>query len=288
MNTSTQASLNHIGTPIAPWFVGGIYTNPDSAHISINSPFVQWGWGVFTSSRIIKGVFLGKNLHIQRLLKQAEAIEIHAPSEKELQEMLQTWLSFFQTDQTPIRAKIILPQDAPPIFIAHSLRIDTPRIVSISCDPTDLLPKSAAWSTLKMTSHAEYRILSQRIRNTEYDDLILHTSEGYIVETTSSSLWFLAEGTFFYPDTSLGGIDSITSFLMRKIFLDMGYKVEPWKGSVHDIPSNSRCYISNCVKGIQAVRKIGPTQFFSVDLTEKETLDQALEKALWNLGISLA
>ncbi len=264
---------------ISPWFINGAFVNPESAYIHLDSQQPLSGLSVFSTGTVISALFLGGKYHIQRLIKDSQALLIECKSAIELQETLTIWCQHLRYETQPIKAKIIIGSGIAPIFTAHAIGT-FPEVVTLLYNPKQIIPKLLKWSRIKMSARVEYRFLHASAQQKGYDDALLLDSKENIIETTNSAFWFISNETLFYPDPDLGGIDSITKRALITSCMAVNYPTEKWRGSLDQIPKNSRCYISNCVRGIQAVSHIGDYSPFPIDLQEKSSLQKRLTKNL--------
>lgn len=268
--------------PCGPWCLNGRYLLPNEAHIPITSPLVQWGYGVYTTGKMVQGKLFGKKEHLKRLFSDGQAIGIKISNREILEHNLTKWLSFFETISTPICVKIIIQQDGAFYFLAfHMDEQIHPLPVRLLLTATGLLPKTSPWSQYKSASRAEYMFLKKQAQDMGYDDLLLYRENYHIVETTSSAIWFMHNDTLFFPDPKLHGMKSISASALQNGEIAWEY----WTEGLSNIPEKSRLYTSNALRGVQMVHSITlddsqKTIVYTINPEEHKKLNQELWQIL--------
>ncbi len=272
---------------VNPWYFRDTFISSDELIIPWNHPTVQWGWGAFTTGRMTQGIFEAGRLHIDRILRDAQALSIPLPSKKDLLEKLERWLKELPQSQD-LKIKLsLIPPHGDAVFTAYTIEPSSSHIWRLYYDPIRTLhPRPKGYGKRKTHSYADYMLLKKHAQEQGFHDALLSSEDGCIIETASCSFFFSHKGVFYFPtDEDKRILDSITRNLLTHALEKANSKIVTWQGTVDEIPTDASCYCTNCIHLITQVESIMQKSFPLNDI-EKNWLSSLLQHELVSTGVA--
>lgn len=245
---------------MASWvIINGSCLPEDEAVISVTDRGFLFGDGVFTTIRVTDGQPEFYNEHLEKLSRHCRAIGIKPPqidrhSVEDLIQRNQALTGIW-------RLKIIVTggsgrhldlREREAGYVVISLH---PYIPSSSKEiklTVILQEVSGLLSSIKSLAYLERLWIKQKALDNGFDDAIVISPEGFILETAFSNLFWTVDNHFYYPDPSLPYQCGVTLSLALKKAEKQGILIHPVKAKIEDIPSDASVYICNSMMGIVA------------------------------------
>ena len=169
------------------------------------------GDGCFEVIRSYRGHPFAFDLHFRRLLKSANVLELEAPRA----DLLFGWLELM-ADGTDCLLRVVLTRGRPGekgkcLVLRHPLPplIDQLRLKTVHAP---WHPGGTSWNLagVKTISYAPNIAAGREARNAGFDDALLVSREGHLLEGPTFSVAWVVEGKVHTPDLDLGILDSVT------------------------------------------------------------------------------
>jgi 4-amino-4-deoxychorismate lyase len=109
---------------------------------------------------------------------------------------------------------------------------------------------SSPHSRLKTLSYLSRLYVADYAKTRGFDDAIVLSCEGFIMETAFSNIFWVVGQEVFVPCSGLDLLLGITILKQIDEYRLKGYKVSFVKAKVEDIPSNAQIYICNSIRGV--------------------------------------
>ncbi len=239
------------------------------ASISVTDSAVLRGDGCFEAIRSYDGICFRVSDHLDRLQRSADALQLEAPP----RHRLENWIDEVGRAGGDCIVRVVLTRgaalpggDAPPrcIVLAHPLppRSEGVRLAAVTA-PWHPAGRSWDLAGVKSTSYAPNMAASRQASAAGFDDALLVSDTGVVLEGPTFSIGWCRSGNAYTPALSLGILESIT----RRVVMETMevYEVEESLQAVEDA---DEVFAMSTVKEVVAVRALGHVTYPHGDVTE--------------------
>ncbi len=200
--------------------IDGVEVPEAEAGVSVFDWGLQRGFGCFEVIRAYHGVPFRLGAHLDRLAGSAAALEIQVPPRAALEE----WVRAVSRAGGDCQVRVLLTGGGrDPLVAAAGRTIVLWEPVAAAPEALRLLPTEAPWHpgtdrspfyAVKWLSYAANMASSDRARRRGYDDALLLTPEGLVLEGPTFSVAWVAGGRLETPALGLGILPSITRVVL--------------------------------------------------------------------------
>lgn len=240
-------------------FLDGDFLPSDKACVSIHDWGFQYGWGVFTSVLVKEGVLINSELHEERLRSNCQMLDIY-PALPALSDMLEL-IRLNEANQGEWKLKI---------GIRAQCSADFPKPASLYMTLAPLDKTSPAWrlishsgsrsailSRCKSFSYAEHSVLRQQALKKSADDMLLLDEVGHILETTTASIFWVADGKLYHPSFDLPLLPGTAlKALCSQLSGRSGIEIKSCKIRLEEVPAHASWYAINALRGVVPIVQI--------------------------------
>ncbi len=239
----------------------------DEAAVPVRDWVVLRGDGCFEAIRSYGGRLFRLDDHLDRLERSATALDLPLPARHELV----AWSEEAARQGGDCSIRVVVTRGS-----GHP-GVDLPGRVVVLAEPLPNLPEAyrlvplpAPWhpggdpwelSGVKSTSYAPNMAAQRRAQAAGFDDALLVSREGWILELPTSSVGWFHEGSVQTPALDLGILDSIT----RRVVLDeasrAGLEVREGRFSIEALLSADEAFVMSTLKEVRPVRAVGERAF---------------------------
>ena len=243
--------------------------------IPVTDSSVVRGDGCFEVMKLYGGRLFGLEEHLDRLQRSASALGIVLPARDDIR----TWVERIASQHVSGLVRVMVTRgssisgvDGPSNVIIF--RHPAPEIAPV----VTLLPVPAPWHAAgiewdlagaKLLSYAPNVAASRRAKEGGFDDALLISSDALVLEGSTFSVAWMANGVLQTPTLDLGILDSIT----RKVVLEeaerMGLEVVEGLWNLENVAEASEVMALSTVREVQAVSEIGPLSFEAGHVTSR-------------------
>ncbi len=204
---------------------------PSDGHIPVTDSSVLRGDGCFEVMKSYGGHPFAVDEHLDRLQRSADALGIALPSRFDLA----NWIDKAAAEVGDGAVRVVVTRgssvpglDDPSNVIVFGHTWDAGQ------GPTRLLSVEAPWHAAgedwdlagaKVLSYAPNMAASRRAKARGYDDAVLVTTEGLLLEGPTFSVAWVVDGVLETPELGLGILDSITRRKVLEVAADLGLKI---------------------------------------------------------------
>jgi branched-subunit amino acid aminotransferase/4-amino-4-deoxychorismate lyase len=239
--------------------------------LSVFDGAVLRGDGCFEAIRTYGGRPFAFDRHYERLLRSAAALRLSVPARAELE----SWVERSADGDGIVRIVLTRggavpdhPDAARCLVLWHPLPVLAAGI--------RLLPVTAPWhpggaewelAGVKTISYAPNQAASRRATSEGFDDALLLSREGLVLEGPTFSVAWVCDGVMETPELSLGILASVTVGVVSELCDTLGLKLAEGRYPLDRLESASEVMALSTVKEIVPVIAVGPTQFQSAPIT---------------------
>jgi branched-subunit amino acid aminotransferase/4-amino-4-deoxychorismate lyase len=235
--------------------------------VPVTDSSVIRGDGCFEVIKAYSGRPFAMVAHLDRLERSAKALDIAMP----VREELVGWIEDMAADDPDGVIRVILTRGS-----AVPGATQEPLTVIFAHDwvrgnvPARLLPVPAPWHAAgvewelagaKVLSYAPNQSASRRATSEGFDDALLTTVEGVVLEGPTFSVAWVVDGALETPGLDLGILDSITRRVMFEIAEDLGIEVVQGSWELERLAQAQEVLALSTVREIQPVAAVGGMRF---------------------------
>lgn len=249
--------------------IGTFYINghPVDGSIPVTDSAVLRGDACFEVIKAYGGKPFELDGHLDRLEFSAKAMGIPLPARELLASWI--WTSAAEIGDCAVRVVVTRGGSVPGIE-------DRSRVIVFSHtwerpgDTTTLLPVTAPWHAAgvgwdltgaKVTSYAPNASATRRARSEGFEDALLITTGGLILEGPTFAVGWLVEGRLETTSLELGILDSITRRVVLGLARDMGIEVVEGSWELERLDDASEALAMSTIREVQAVTAVGDRPF---------------------------
>jgi branched-subunit amino acid aminotransferase/4-amino-4-deoxychorismate lyase len=246
-------------------FHNGIVLTADEAKVSATLAGLQYGWGVFTTLRIINGSAFVFDRHWERLVKHAEKARVAVFLDKEaarqaLDEIIKansvvdgrarftllkgsfgSWRTGLENETDVL------------IFTSTRERQNRGREITLTISPYRLL-SSHPLAGVKRTSMIENLIAFDEARTREFDEAVMLNERGEIVSATAGNIFWSDGKELYTPSLSTGCIAGITRNLILEAARRINIHAVEGSFPLQSIGNATEVFLTSTSRGITPVK----------------------------------
>lgn len=232
---------------------------PSDGRIPVTDSTVLRGDGCFEVLRAYDGRVFGMAEHLDRLARSAAALQISLPERDDLV----TWVEKTATALVNGAVRVVVSRgSAVPGHDSPSNVIVFGHTWDAELGPARLKTVVAPWHAAgvewqlagaKLTSYAPNMSASRVARDAGYDDALLLTTEGVVLEGPTFSVGWVVNGVVETPGLELGILDSITRRSMLRVADQSGLEVVEGTWNVARLEEASEVMAISTLREVQPV-----------------------------------
>jgi branched-subunit amino acid aminotransferase/4-amino-4-deoxychorismate lyase len=257
--------------------IDGHETDPATASVPVFDWGVVRGDGCFEALRSYDGVAFAVDAHLDRLWNSATVLGMEGtlPSRVSIRE----WVSKAAASGGDCIVRVIATRggsdvhvDAPPKLIVFWEELpDLP-------DTITLAEISAPWHSggfpwelagVKGLSYGPNMAAVRAARAAGFDDALLISREGIMLEGPTHSVGWVVDGVFETPSLDLGILSSITRTVAIEVARDLGVEVHEGRHPTSRLDRAQEFFALSTVKEVLPVTKVGHRRFASGPVTHR-------------------
>jgi 4-amino-4-deoxychorismate lyase len=235
--------------------------------LPVTDSSVLRGDGCFEVVKSYAGRPFAVDAHLDRLERSAKALEIDVPDRDELS----SWIEDVAASCPDGLVRVVVTRGS-----AVPGAIQEPLIVVLAHEwlkaegPARLLPVPAPWHAAgvdwalagaKALSYAPNLSATRRAAAEGFDDALLTSIDGVILEGPTFSVAWVVGGVLETPGLELGILDSITRRVMLEIAVDLGVDVVQGRWTLDRLQQAEEVLALSTAKEIQPVSAVGSVRF---------------------------
>lgn len=249
--------------------------SPSDGRIPVTDSSVLRGDGCFEVLKAYGGRPFAVEEHLDRLEGSATALGIELPTRRDLRAWIEKVAS--ELGDGPVRVVVTRGSSVPGlddpsnvIVFGHSWEL--------SSEPGRLYPVEAPWHAAgvawdlagaKVISYAPNMAATRRARAEGFEDALLVTTGGVILEGPTFAVGWVVDGTLETPTLALGILDSITRRLVLESAGSLGIEVAEGRWGLDRLDSASEVSAWSTIREVQPVVEIGGRRWDPGPITDR-------------------
>jgi branched-subunit amino acid aminotransferase/4-amino-4-deoxychorismate lyase len=243
--------------------------------IPVTDSSVVRGDGCFEVMKVYGGRPFGLEEHLDRLQRSAAALGIDLPPRHNVRDWIETTAA--QHEGGLVRVMVTRGSSVPGVDEPSNV-IVFGHLGPVIAPSARLLPVDAPWHAAgvdwdlagaKILSYAPNLAASRRAHGEGFDDALLTSVEGVVLEGPTFSVAWLFQGVLETPTLELGILDSITRRVVLEEAERMGLEVVEDSWNLDRLAGASEVMALSTVREVQVVSEIGPLSFGAGSVTSR-------------------
>ncbi len=245
---------------VSPILING---EPGDGHVPATDSSVLRGDGCFEVIRVYGGAMFRLDEHLERLARSAAMLEIGLPP----LEHIASWAeaSARAIPDSVVRIVATRGPNVPGVVGGPLVIVFAHTIVS-PVDPARLYPVAAPWhgageawelAGAKTISYGPNMAVTRTAQRHGFDDALLTTVDGTILEGPTFSVAWVVDGVVETPGLALGILDSITRRVLFELADGQGIPITETAAHLERLEVASEVLALSTVREIQPVSAVG-------------------------------
>lgn len=239
---------------------------PSDGMVPLTDSMVLRGDGCFEVLKSYSGKPFALEEHLDRLEKSAAALEIDLPDRSDLT----AWIVSTAKEVGDGAVRVVVSRGPAPGFEGE-------QIVAVFGHPwilppgaSRLLPVEAPWHAagvdwdlagVKFLSYAPHMAAIRRAKSAGFDDALLVTTDGFILEGPRFAVAWVVDGTLETPSLDLGILDSITRRYVLDLARQAGIEVVEGAWVLSRLEEATEMMALSTIQEVQSVAAVGDRSF---------------------------
>lgn len=262
-------------------FFNGNFIPEKEALLPITDRGFLFGDGIFTTMKVKEGFIEAPDSHLNLLQSQCRILHLTPPKIKN------EWLRELVVQNMALkgvwRLKIIVTGGSssdlnlaprPPGQLLMTLKPYTENVQKsyrLIDFPYSVLGPS---TRIKSLSYLDRLWIKDFARTREYDDALVFSQEGFLLETAFSNIFWRKNDELFIPDPALSHYQGSTIAFVKKAAEKIGMTVYFVQATYSELPDEGQFFICNSMRGI-CPAFIVVDKFFERDLNFEHRLGES-------------
>jgi len=259
-------------TGMTPVLING---EPSDGRIPITDSSVLRGDGCFEVIKAYRGSPFRLDDHLERLERSARALDIELPP---LAELAKWAIETAEAVRDGAVRMVVTRGSSVPGVTGESLVIVFGHSWARADAPARLFPVVAPWHAAgvewdlagaKITSYAPNMASTRQAHREGFDDALLLTTEGLILEGPTFSVGWVVDDVMETPPLDLGILDSITRRVVFESAGELGIAIVETRSHLPRLDAASEVLAFSTVREIQPVVAVGEREFAPGPVTSR-------------------
>jgi branched-chain amino acid aminotransferase len=258
-------------------YVDGSFYSEEDAKISVFDHGLLYGDGVFEGMRVYVGRVFELDAHIDRLYASAQTLALDMPMSRAA--MAEVTLETVRRNEGSEYIRLVVTRGKGDLGLnPKKCPLATVFCIAsgITLYPAEVYKKGFKIKTLatrrndpqainpavKSLNYLNNIIGALELRDTDVDEGLFLTTNGYICECTADNFFLIRGHKLMTPSTALGALPGITRGVVMKLAAAMGLEVEEGFYTLHDVYNADEAFLTGSAAEVGPVvevdkRKIG-------------------------------
>jgi branched-chain amino acid aminotransferase len=253
--------------------VDGLISAADEAVIPVTDQGLIRGDGVFEVMRLYGQVPFALDEHMERLIRSGERLRLPVDSEA-VRTDLYRLLAEAGAAAADGQVRIMLTRGGRRILLTEELHghPELTRLLSVTYSPTRVL------DGIKSLSYAANMLCGRLAREQGYDDALMVTPHGRVLEAPTSSVFYAKDGKLFTPPLEEHILASITRAMVMSAL-----PVQERATTLEELLAADEVFLSSTTSEVQPVVAVDETEFQApgpLTAAAQETVAAEVERRL--------
>jgi len=255
-------------------WIDGKWMPLKKATVPISDRGLLLGDGIFESMRGDNQHIFALEDHIERLFKGLKTLKIHPNyNKKQLFELVMTGLKKSELEKAYIRIMVsrvdgfgLLPKSHNYRIMIIIKKLEDKKFengINVIISKIKRPSLKTGLADIKSLNYLSSILAKLDAEEKNADDAILLNEDNYVIEATTSNIFFIKGNTVYYPSINLGILEGITMKHIIKICKNIGLTTSDISIKKQDLINFDEVFLTNSIRGITSIKKIDELEFDS-------------------------
>jgi len=252
--------------------------------VTANNRGLRFGDGLFETIKVINGDMPLGILHMERLQRGLEVLQITLPPAYTRAYIMQSILDLCKRNNVERagRVRLTIIRGNGTLYTTE----DTYATVIIQAEPltadylqlnetgfkldiyTDVKKSCDILANLKSNNYLPYVMAALYSRQQQLNDCLVLNTHGRICDAGIANLFWIHDNTIYTPPLSEGGVAGVMRQYLINRLSASEYKIQEQPCTVYDIQTADEVFLTNALYGIRWVQNVGTIQYHNRLTTE--------------------
>jgi len=248
--------------------INGVAVAPEVAALSVFDPIVLRGDGCFEAARIYGGRCFRLHDHLARLARSAAALEIELPPLDEIAR----WCATVSQERGEGIIRVLAsagPAGAGTVVVLSQPLPQLPARYRLMPQTAVWHPAGDGWALagVKALSYAPNMAATRRAKAEGFDDALLVSRDGTVLEGPTSSVAWVVSGVFETAELGLGILESITRRVVLELTNELGIRVVEGRFPIERVLQADEAMVLSTLKEVRPIAAVGKRDFVAGPVT---------------------
>lgn len=281
------------------YHVDGELVSAEDASVPVRDRGFMYGDAAFETLRVYNGTPFEWEAHIDRLRRTCDTLGFAeaVPPAEDLRERVEETLA--ANDLADARLKLSITRGVQPGALTPDERVDPTVVVTVEDLPrggtdgyrvweeharlktveTRRIPNASVPAAAKTHNYLNGILARLELRETDYNEALHRSHNGYLTEGATSNLFFVDVGTLKTPTPELPVLPGITADVVLDLAQEAGIPIETGVYEPAELRRASEAFVTNSTWEIRPVSLVDDTHFDPGAITRRlqERFDERVE-----------
>ncbi|GAA0712551.1 aminotransferase class IV [Paraclostridium ghonii] len=235
-------------------------------NVSFNSELSKFGIGLFETIKIENGNPIDLNLHLNRIFKSIETLNLDIKETKSfIEERIIEYIKCEKIDNKALRLTMF--DEGYNISTRDILYKEQTYKRGFKLNVSPIRRGDSILHRHKTTNYFENIYTKKFAVKNGYDDAIFIDCYDRILECSMSNIFFIKDEKIYTPNEKLPILEGTMKRRIMEVCVELGINIEQSDIKITDIDKFDFCFLSNSLMGIMKVRQINEIEFKCVNKT---------------------
>jgi branched-subunit amino acid aminotransferase/4-amino-4-deoxychorismate lyase len=245
-------------------WVDGALVPREEARVSIDDFGFRYGLTCFETMLARNGNIFRLDEHLARLEGSLRLFRADPPPRAALKRAVAATLEANALTEASVRLSVSAGVGGPPALPARRPGSTVVTVEPVAPRPprsrlwvsSVRLDAQRPWRAAKVGQYAPYLLARREAEDLGFEDALLLDHAGYIVETATSNVFALVDGTLVTPPEERGPIPGITRACLLELAPTIGVPVRPADLVLADLARAVALFATNSVVGLEPINQV--------------------------------
>jgi len=243
-------------------FFNGKFISAQEAKVSVFSPGLLYGWGLFETMRSYNHRILYLEAHLRRIRESCRLLQIkfNYPADK-LKKAIKEAVKLNALKDACVRLNIWKNAEGKTDICITAKRYNPPSVKKykqgFSCQVCGLRQNENSFlSRIKSTNYLFPQLAYLEAKKKGFDEAIILNNAGYLAEASRANLFMVKNNELFTPSLGCGCLDGITRRVVGDLAKKNALRLREGNFTLQNLYAADEAFLTNSLMGIMPLKAV--------------------------------